>query len=137
MPAKAVVDSGPLVALFDGRDADHTRVVSFLAGYRGRLHSTLAVITEVVHLLDFSHGAQHDFLTWFFSGAVRYVELSEIDAQRAIALHAKYADRPMDFADATLVAIAERLDIREALTLDGDFRFYRFRNRQLFTTPLL
>src|SRR5687767_1439018 len=112
MPAKAVVDSGQLVALFNGRDADHRRVVSFLVDYSGRLHSTLAVITEVMHLLDFSHGAQHDFLTWFFGGAVHYVELTEVDAQRAIALHAKYADRPMDFADATLVAIAERLDIR-------------------------
>jgi predicted nucleic acid-binding protein len=137
MPAKAVVDSGPLVALFDGRDADHARVVSFLKSYRGRLHSTLAVVTEVVHLLDFSHDAQHDFLSWFFGGAVRCLDLTDDDAQRAIALHAKYADRPMDFADATLIAIAERLEIREALTLDSDFRFYRFRNRQAFITPLL
>ena len=137
MPAKAVVDSGPLVALFNGRDADHGRVVSFLFGYKGRLHSTLAVATEVVHLLDFSHGAQHDFLGWFFGGAVRCVDLTEEDSRRTIELHAKYADRPMDFADATLIAIAERLDIREALTLDGDFRFYRFRNRQSFLTPLL
>jgi predicted nucleic acid-binding protein len=137
MLEKAVVDSGPLVSLFDGRDADHDRVVSFLAGYHSRLHSTLAVVTEVVHLLDFSHAAQQDFLTWFFGGAVRYVELTSEDAERAIALHAKYADRPMDFADATIVAIAERLDIQEALTLDSDFRFYRFRNRRQFTTPLL
>jgi predicted nucleic acid-binding protein len=137
MPAKAVVDSGPLVALFDRRDADHRRVVSFLADYHGRLHSTLAVVTEVVHLLDFSYHAQHDFLCWFFGGAVRCVELVEVDAQRAITLHAKYADRPMGFADATLIAVAERLDIREALTLDSDFRFYRFRNRQPFKTPLL
>jgi predicted nucleic acid-binding protein len=137
MPTKAVIDAGPLVALFDGRDADHGRVVSFLQGYTARLHSTLAVAIEVVHLLDFSHQAQHDFLGWFFGGAVRCVDLADEDAQRAIALHAKYADRPMDVADATLIAIAERLDIREALTLDGDFRFYRFRNRQSFSTPLL
>jgi predicted nucleic acid-binding protein len=126
-----------LVSLFDGRDRDHDRVVSFLAGYHGRLFSTLAVVTEVVHLLDFSHEAQHDFLTWFFGGAVQCIELTEADADRAVALHAKYGDRPMDFADATLVAVAERLDIWEALTLDGDFRFYRFRNRRHFTTPLL
>jgi predicted nucleic acid-binding protein len=137
MPAKAVVDAGPLVALFDGRDADHARVVTFLKDYTGRLYSSLAVATEVMHLLDFSRRAQHDFLKWFFGGAVGCIELSDADAVRVIALHEKYADRPMDFADATLIAIAERLDIREVLTLDSDFRFYRFRNRQHFVTPLL
>jgi hypothetical protein len=76
-------------------------------------------------------------LKWFFGGAVGCIELSDADAVRVIALHEKYADRPMDFADATLIAIAERLDIREVLTLDSDFRFYRFRNRQHFVTPLL
>jgi uncharacterized protein len=137
MPAKAVVDSGPLVALFDRRDAEHDRVVNFLKNHKSRLHATLAVVTEVVYLLDFSYDAQHDFLGWFFGGAVHCVDLTDADAKRVISLHAKYSDRPMDFADATLIAIAERLDIREALTLDSDFHFYRFRNRQHFITPLL
>lgn len=137
MPAKAVVDAGPLVALFDGRDADHARMVAFLKDDTRRLYSTLAVATEVMHLLDFSHRAQQDFLRWFFGGAVHCIEFSDTDAERVIALHEKYADRPMDFADATLIAIAERFDIREALTLDSDFRFYRFRNRLHFVTPLL
>lgn len=137
MGDRAIVDTGPLVALFNGSDADHERVVAYLKEFRGRLYSTLAAVTEVMYVLDFSHAAQQDFLKWFFGGAVECVAITTEDARRAIALHAKYADRPMDFADATLVAVAERLNIREALTLDSDFRFYRFRSRQAFVVPLL
>ena len=45
---------------------------------------------------------------------------------------AKYVDLPMDFADATLVAVAERLGIRDVATLDDDFTVYRFRDRWAF-----
>lgn len=137
MSGKAIVDTGPLVALFNGGDADHERVVAHLKEFRGRLISTLATVTEAMCVLDFSHACQQDFLKWFFGGAVECVTLTVDDARRAIALHAKYADRPMDFADATLVAVAERLNIREVLTLDSDFRIYRFRGRQAFVVPLL
>lgn len=137
MPSTAVVDAGPLVALFNGRDADHHRVVSFLQGNRERLFSTLAVVTEVMHVLEFSHGAQQDFLRWMSNGAVKRIELSDEDFRRTIELHSKYADLPMDFADATLVAIAERLRIRAVLTLDSDFRIYQYLGRRAFQLPLL
>ena len=59
-----VVDSGPLIALFDGSDRYHEAAKRFLERVHGRLHSNIAVITEVVHMLDFSAQAQHDFLAW-------------------------------------------------------------------------
>jgi predicted nucleic acid-binding protein len=52
--------------------------------------------------------------------------------QRARDLMAKYKDLPMDFADASLVAVAEVLDEARVFTLDADFRIYRFRDRGTF-----
>ena len=137
MRRRVVVDSGPFVALFDKHDQDHQRVVDFFRTFDGQLLSTLAVLTEVMHLVDFSHETQQEFLKWAFGGAIKRVELTDEDGQRIMGLRAKYADCPMDFADATLVAVADRLRIREVLTLDGDFRVYRFRRRQTFLLPLL
>lgn len=137
MPRRAIVDAGPLVALFNGRDADHGRVECYLRDYAGQLISTLAVYAETMHLLDFRREAQQDFLKWVYNGAVHCIDLTDDDFRRTIELHAKYADRPMDFADATLVAVAERMDINEALTLDGDFRIYKLRGRRAFSLPLL
>lgn len=137
MRRRVVVDAGPLVALFDKHAREHQRVVDFFRDFQGQLLSTLAVFTEAMHLLDFSHESQQDFLKWVLGGAIKRIELTDEDGERVIRLHAKYADRPMDFADATLVAIADRLAIREVVTLDGDFRIYRYRRRQTFALPLL
>ncbi|MDE3076370.1 MAG: PIN domain-containing protein, partial [Chloroflexota bacterium] len=59
-------------------------------------------------------------------------ELAPKFVQRAIALMERYADRPMDLADATLVALAEAHGMRRIFSLDSDFRIYRFRDRQRF-----
>ena len=70
MPSAVVVDSGPCVALFDRDDSHHKAAVEFVRRQRRReLLSTLAVVTEVMYLLDFSLQAQTDFLTWVNSGA--------------------------------------------------------------------
>ena len=47
---------------------------------------------------------------------------------------ARYADRPMDFADATLVHVAERLKVSAILTIDhDDFETYRIASRKRFS----
>jgi len=74
-----VVDSGPLIALFDGSDAHHARTLAFRKGLEGRLVSNLPVVTEVVHLPDFAPQAQRDFLAW----AERALSL---DIDRALGL---------------------------------------------------
>lgn len=63
MPA-VLVDSGPLIALFDGSDSHHARAIDFVRGHTGPLITNVAVLTEVCHLLDFSLHAQLDFLEW-------------------------------------------------------------------------
>ncbi len=64
MPATVVVDSGPLVALFDKDDRFHADALRFIQRLKGRAVSNLAVVTEVSYLLDFSRKAQLDFWQW-------------------------------------------------------------------------
>lgn len=52
-------------------------------------------------------------------------DLSTAEIARMELIMVKYLDLPMDLADASLVAAAERLRIRQVFTLDGDFRIYR------------
>jgi predicted nucleic acid-binding protein len=52
--------------------------------------------------------------------------------ERAAVLMEKYADRPMDLAAATLVALAEESRTTRIFTLDADFRVYRLHGRRRF-----
>ena len=132
MLAAVAVDSGPLVALFDRDDPAHERALAWMQRFSGRLVSTLAVVTEVVYLLDFSPQVQVNFLRWLARGALALQQLSETDFERIAEVMDKYHDLPADFADATLIAVCERLDIREVASLDSDFDIYRFRKRIRF-----
>ena len=132
MPAKTLVDSGPLVALFDRGDQYHQQARQFLRAFSGELISTAPVLTEVSYLLDFSVQAQVDFLNWVCAGALTLVDLPLGDLRRIVELTRKYADLPMDFADASLIAIGERLDIRQVATIDSDFYVYRTRDKAAF-----
>lgn len=125
MPKRAVIDSGPLVALFDKDDQYHTRAVQFIREFQGQLHTTVAVLTEVTHLLDFSVQAQLDFLDWVIAGAVEVEDLDKASLRSIYALVEKYSDLPADFADASLVTIAEKLEIPYIVSIDSDFQVYR------------
>jgi predicted nucleic acid-binding protein len=105
-------------------------------GFAGTMISNLAVVTEVCYLLDFSQQAQADFLRWIERGAVTLIELGRTDFRRTVELMEKYADLPMDFADASLVSISERLGIRDVASFDGHFQVYRYRQRSMFRNVL-
>jgi predicted nucleic acid-binding protein len=96
------------------------------------LLSTVAVLTEVSHLLDFSVPAQIDFVRWIATGAVELVHLSREDLARIVELTQQYSDLPMDFADASLVVIGERLSIEHIATIDADSYVYRMKGRRFF-----
>nr|VFJ48459.1 MAG: hypothetical protein BECKDK2373B_GA0170837_102059 [Candidatus Kentron sp. DK] len=91
----------------------------------------LAVITEVVYVLDFSHRAQQDFLCWAEHALTIDTE-TVADMPRIRALLNKYRDLPADFADASLVALCERLRITRVASVDADFSIYRVRGRHHF-----
>jgi predicted nucleic acid-binding protein len=129
---RSLVDAGPLIALFDRDDRYHRAVKEFFRGYTGRLHTSWAVITEVLHMLDFDIRSQIDFLTWVQRDALEITPLTKECITRIVALSQKYADIPMDFADATLIVISELEKIKEIVSIDSDFYIYRnIRNEYL------
>ena len=131
---KILIDSGPLIALFDRSDKYHQASVEFIKKNRSELVTTLASITEVLHLLDFNRNAQIDFLSWLDAGAVTVEPITADDFQRIIELIVKYSDLPMDFADACLVFLGEKLNVSKIATIDRDFDIYKLKERKSFTT---
>jgi uncharacterized protein len=134
MPA-VLVDSGPLIALFDGGDRYHAEAVGFVRRHRGPLVSNIAVVTEVCHLLDFSLAAQQDFLQWA-NEALDLDAQTHRDLARIREIVAKYQDLPADFADASLVALAERRGLFVVASVDSDFNVYRGAARRRFRNVL-
>lgn len=123
-----LIDTGPLVALFDPQDAQHERCVAALREIREPIVTTMPVLTEAFHMLGpASIGA--DRLRDFIEGrgmSVWFFERSSLT--RAFELMESYADHPMDLADASLVASAEALSIKRVFTIDrNDFHAYRVR----------
>jgi predicted nucleic acid-binding protein len=120
-----LIDAGPLIALFDSSERHHRPVKAFLKKHPCRYVSTIAVFTEVSHMLDFSTEAQKDFYEWVMHKGVIISDINQNDMPRLVDLTQKYVDLPMDFADATLVITAEKTGIREIISLDKDFDIYR------------
>ncbi len=123
-----LVDTGPLVALFDPRDDAHTRCATVLAKLEHPIATTVPVLTEAFHLLrPASSGAMRlmDFVAY---GGLQVLYLDDAGISRAFDLMVQYADSPMDLADASLVVAAERHDLRTVFTIDrDDFATYRIR----------
>ena len=127
---RILIDSGPLIALFDVDDNQHTDVRNFLLRNQYCFISTLAVFTEVSHMLDFSVRAQQDFYQWVMCKGVIISDINQHDMPRLVELTSKYSDLPMDFADATLVISAEKTGIKKIISLDRDFDIYRLPGRE-------
>jgi predicted nucleic acid-binding protein len=133
-----VVDSGFLIGLFDETDALHARCRAFLRDYRGRFLTTEAVLTETLALL--STRQQLRCLEWLGDASqagLLAVDREPIDFRTVEKLARKYADQPMDFADASVVMLATRTGVREILTADRrDFAVYRLGGRARFIDVL-
>jgi predicted nucleic acid-binding protein len=125
-----LIDAGPLIALFDSSDRHHKGIKSFLKENPYRYISTVAVFTEVSHMLDFSVHAQRDFYEWIMCKGVFISDINQNDMPRIVRLTEQYADLPMDFADATLVVTAEKTGIQEIISLDRDFDVYRLPGKE-------
>lgn len=91
-----------------------------------RLVTTLAVVTETLYLLDFSLKNQIKFLQFLAAVVIEVMGLNSEDFLEVAKLMQKYDDCPMDFGDATLVLLSEKLRTKQILTLDHrDFNIYR------------
>src|SRR5438105_11415473 len=113
-------------AIFDAGDAHHRDCVEALKYIPGRLLTTWPAVTQALQLLAAARPACDALLELIERGQLLPIELGAAEMPRVRELMAKYADLPMDFADATLVATAERESIRSIFTVDRkDFSIYR------------
>ena len=132
-----LIDAGPLIALFDKKDRYHDKAVEYLRNSSDRFVTSWPVLTEVSHMLDFSVDAQIDFLRWCERGGLRIVDIKEDELNRIIQLTQTYSNVPMDLADSTLVVLAERLGIKEIVTIDSDYYVYRTERKEILTNVFL
>lgn len=136
MKNTAIIDAGPLIALFDGSDRYHKIVLEFMKDYTGYLITTIPAITEATHLLDFDVNAQIDLLKWIDTGSISIFQITPYHLKNIIKMIEKYADRPMDFADASLVIVAEELNIDNIISIDCDIDIYRYKKKKTFKNLL-
>ena len=120
-----LVDTSFLVAWYDTQDSYHSQVADFFASCRSRLVTTVACATEVMWLLSSNWRLQNEFLSALADETYESEALLPQDFTRIAELNAQYADLPGDFADLSLIAISERLQIAVIATLDKDFDIYR------------
>jgi hypothetical protein len=130
----AILDTGPWVALIDRSESRHAECVQWLKDFSGRLYSTEAVLTEVLYLLNFSIIAQCAALDFILESVVEIVPANTKSLKKTKSLMKKYADLPIDFADATIVCLATDAGIQNIVTFDKkDFAIYKLSKTKSFT----
>lgn len=127
-----LLDTGVIVAWLNRRDRHHKRCVAALSGLRKPIVTPEAVIAESCYMLQSIPAAIDRVLENVAEGIFQIpVPLSEY-ASEARSILRKYRDTPADFADACLIAVANALDTGDILTLDSDFKHYRWRRNRSF-----
>jgi uncharacterized protein len=122
-----LLDAGPIIVLLDSRAPAYEPVSSAMGQFRGHLVTTSAVITEAFHLVRRYPRGPERVLEFLKASGTTVLECCQPDNLRnAVALMSQYKDTPMDFADATLVALADELGQYDICTLDRrGFRTFR------------
>jgi uncharacterized protein len=130
----ALIDTGAILALVDKDDEWHDSCVTAYDRSRLPLLTTLAVLTEVFHLTRGDRRQIASVWTLLRSGAIQISRIDNEELPQVQTLMNDYADRPMDFADATLVHLGARESLSLILTVDrDDFETYRLPGRKKFT----
>ena len=123
-----LVDTGPLIALFDPQDGQHNRCRGTLKDIREPVLTTIPVLTEAFHMLGPASIGSDRLREFVEAGGLAVWFLDRAWLTRVFELMELYADHPMDLADASLIAAAEALGTRKIFTIDRkDFETYRVR----------
>lgn len=109
MADELLLDTGALVGLLDRAQRVHKACVSFYDSWDGPVVTTEAVLTDSIYLLSEVRGGGPACIDFILKGGVLTIPSTAASLQRCRTLLQKYADLPMDFADATLVVLAEDL----------------------------
>ena len=133
MAADALIDTGAILALLDRTDRWHAVCVDAFRQLRLPLLTSEAVLTELFHLLGDSRHEVETGWRFLHSGAIKLAEIEQSELPELQTLMSRYWDRPMDFADATLVHLARREGLSTIFTVDhADFNTYRIEGRKRF-----
>jgi hypothetical protein len=131
--SEVLVDTGAILALLDRRDHWHRACVDAYRNLRLPLLTSEAVLTELFHLLDFDRRAVERGWKLLESGMITMGSIENSELSSVHELMVRYEDRPMDFADATLVYLARRESISTVFTVDhNDFETYRIEGKRRF-----
>jgi uncharacterized protein len=131
--ANALIDTGAILALLDRTDRWHTVCVDAFRQLRLPLLTSEAVLTEVFHLAGDSRHEMEAAWKFVRSGALTLGIIEPAELTHLHGLMSRYWDRPMDFADATLVYLARRESLSVILTVDqADFATYRIEGKRQF-----
>jgi hypothetical protein len=135
--AAALIDTGAILAYLDRDDRWHRPCVEALRSVRLPLLTTSAVLTELFHLISRDFSGVERAWGLLDSGAITLASIGDGDLAPVRTLMLRYKDRPMDFADATLVHVANREGIRVIISIDhNDFETYRLTgNRKFMVLP--
>jgi predicted nucleic acid-binding protein len=133
MSANALIDTGAILALLDRSDRWHGACVTAFGQLRLPLLTSEAVLTELFHLVGDEKTEIEAAWKFVRSGAVVLGTIDDTELPHLHNLMSRYWDRPMDFADATLVYLAKRESLSAILTVDqADFATYRIEGKRQF-----
>lgn len=133
--ARALVDTGAIVALINCDDRHHHAAVEWFRRFRGQMLTTEAVVTDTAYVLAASPVHQRAALIWIDRACTAgLLQVEPVADYAALArIIGQYASLPCDYADASLIALAERTGVMGIATIDQrDFSVYRVRNRKRF-----
>ncbi len=130
-----ILDSGPLVAYFDASEEHHAWCARHFESIRPPMLSCEAALVEAMYLISSRGGKVERILEFLRDGIIKIPFQLETEAEAVAALMRRYADLPMDLADACLVRMSEKKQNVRVFTLDCDFKIYRRHGRQ--TIPLI
>ena len=127
---RLLADAGFLVAAGRRSDPRHSGAVAFSAQFSGQLVTTSAVIVETCHFV--TADARTKLLN-SVGPRLAVIEVPVLSYPDLAATIGKFSDRDVDFADASLVWLAERSGLRQVLTVDvADFSTFRLSNGKRF-----
>jgi predicted nucleic acid-binding protein len=132
VPGELLLDTGALIGVLDRSQSVHRDCAAFFESWNGPVVTTEAVLTEASHLLSGFRSGPSICVEFILRAGILLIPSTDLSLRRCKALLDKYADIPMDFADATLVVVAEELNTDLVFTVDDDFRIYRIRSRKPF-----
>ncbi len=135
-----LTDTGFWYAFFNAKDKHHKQSVLCMQNLDEGLITTWPVITETSYLLEKTLGvpSQLRFISALDANYIEIADITKNNLARIQQLIKKYADLPMDLADASLVILAEELGHGRILSTDlRDFRTYRWKNHNPFQNLLL